>query len=92
MALCFGCAWLKQAFCSALRRVRVCARKLHASVHTPRISDSSTFDWYGAERLLKKHLLARGVRTVAYFIRRHESMYVLAMELGVNSDGLAAQV
>lgn len=38
-----------------------------ASVHLPRIGHTTRgFNWYGTERLIRKHLAARGVPTYMY--------------------------
>ncbi|XP_041648229.1 chromodomain-helicase-DNA-binding protein 1-like isoform X2 [Cheilinus undulatus] len=48
------------------------AAKIHkASVHLPRIGHSTKgFNWYGTERLIRKHLAARGVSTFIYYHSR----------------------
>ncbi|KAI9331296.1 SNF2 family N-terminal domain-containing protein [Zopfochytrium polystomum] len=56
---------------TALARVSRVARNLKASVHLPRIGQATpNFDWYRTERIIRKCLPARGVRTVLYYYRR----------------------
>lgn len=41
-----------------------------ASVHLPRIGHSTKgFNWYGTERLIRKHLASRGVPTFMYLLK-----------------------
>ncbi|XP_077976946.1 chromodomain-helicase-DNA-binding protein 1-like [Glandiceps talaboti] len=49
------------------------ANKRNASVHLPRIGYATPgFNWYGTERLIRKHLSAKGIPTyIYYFPRRH---------------------
>ena len=38
-----------------------------ATVHLPRIGHSTpNFNWYGTERLIRKHLAAKGIHTSMY--------------------------
>ena len=38
-----------------------------ASVHLPRIGhDTPAFNWYGTEKLIKKHLASKGIPTLVY--------------------------
>uniref|UniRef100_H3CH38 Chromodomain helicase DNA binding protein 1-like n=1 Tax=Tetraodon nigroviridis TaxID=99883 RepID=H3CH38_TETNG len=50
-----------------LKKIYVAAKKSKASVHLPRIGHSTKgFNWYGTERLIRKHLASRGVPTFMY--------------------------
>ena len=45
----------------------LCLSPLKASVHLPRIGHSTKgFNWYGTERLIRKHLASRGIPTFMY--------------------------
>ncbi|CAN0329422.1 unnamed protein product [Lampetra fluviatilis] len=53
---------------TGLRRVRRAARRLRAGVHLPRIGHATPgFNWYATERLVRKHLVSRGVPTYIYY-------------------------
>ena len=40
-----------------------------ATVHLPRIGYATPkFNWYGTERLIRKHLAAKGIPTIMYLI------------------------
>ncbi|XP_061593050.1 chromodomain-helicase-DNA-binding protein 1-like isoform X2 [Cololabis saira] len=55
-----------------LKKIYVAAKKCKASVHLPRIGHSTKgFNWYGTERLIRKHLSSRGVATFIYYHSRH---------------------
>ncbi|KAB1260959.1 Chromodomain-helicase-DNA-binding protein 1-like [Camelus dromedarius] len=50
-----------------LKKIFFAAKKKKASVHLPRIGHSTRdFNWYGTERLIRKHLAARGIPTYMY--------------------------
>ncbi|XP_051987148.1 chromodomain-helicase-DNA-binding protein 1-like [Xyrauchen texanus] len=50
------------------------AKQKKASVHLPRIGHSTKgFNWYGTERLIRKHLASRGISTSIYYYRRATS-------------------
>ncbi|XP_072179919.1 chromodomain-helicase-DNA-binding protein 1-like [Diadema setosum] len=51
------------------------AAKMHkASVHLPRIGHSTpAFNWYGTERLIRKHLASRGIPTSIYYYPRRSN-------------------
>uniref|UniRef100_A0A673BZW9 Chromodomain helicase DNA binding protein 1-like n=1 Tax=Sphaeramia orbicularis TaxID=375764 RepID=A0A673BZW9_9TELE len=50
-----------------LKKIYAAARRNKASVHLPRIGHSTKgFNWYGTERLIRKHLASRGVPTFMY--------------------------
>lgn len=54
-----------------LKKIYVAARKRKASVHLPRIGHSTKgFNWYGTERLIRKHLASRGIPTFIYYHSR----------------------
>jgi xanthine/uracil permease len=43
------------------------------SVHMPRIGHSTPgFNWYGTERLIRKHLTSRGIATYVYSLRQNQ--------------------
>ncbi|KAJ3406723.1 Chromodomain-helicase-DNA-binding protein 1-like [Chytriomyces hyalinus] len=47
------------------------AKKLKASVHLPRFGqDTPGFDWYQTERIIRKCLPSRCVKTILYYFRR----------------------
>uniref|UniRef100_A0A8K9V4M9 Uncharacterized protein n=1 Tax=Oncorhynchus mykiss TaxID=8022 RepID=A0A8K9V4M9_ONCMY len=50
-----------------LQKIYRVAKTNKASVHLPRIGHSTRgFNWYGTERLIRKHLASRGVHTSMY--------------------------
>nr|XP_031292435.1 chromodomain-helicase-DNA-binding protein 1-like isoform X2 [Camelus dromedarius] len=54
-----------------LKKIFFAAKKKKASVHLPRIGHSTRdFNWYGTERLIRKHLAARGIPTYIYYFPR----------------------
>jgi len=59
-----------------LERVQKEAKKRSASVHFPRIGHNTpNFNWYGAERLIRKLFLSKGIPTsVYYYPRRLQNM------------------
>lgn len=63
-----------------LEKVYVKAKELKASVHLPRIGhDTVGFNWYGTEKLIKKHLAAKGIPTyIYYFPRKHQKRKALS--------------
>ncbi|KAJ3313053.1 Chromodomain-helicase-DNA-binding protein 1-like, partial [Blyttiomyces sp. JEL0837] len=69
-----------------LMRVSDVARIQHASVHLPRIGqDAPGFDWYKMERIIRKCLSSRGVRTVLYYYKRQQQSQSQGSSLGVSS-------
>ncbi|KAJ8409865.1 hypothetical protein AAFF_G00209060 [Aldrovandia affinis] len=51
-----------------LKKIYLVAKRKKASVHLPRIGHATEgFNWYGTERLIRKHLSARGVSTSIYY-------------------------
>ncbi|XP_076004763.1 chromodomain-helicase-DNA-binding protein 1-like [Genypterus blacodes] len=57
-----------------LKKIYTAAKRNKASVHLPRIGHSTKgFNWYGTERLIRKHLAARGVQTFIYYHSRASS-------------------
>ena len=53
-----------------------------ASVHLPRIGHSTPhFNWYGTERLIRKHLVMRRIPTFVYPLLFHDvlSMIIIIM-------------
>uniref|UniRef100_A0A452TYY5 Chromodomain-helicase-DNA-binding protein 1-like n=1 Tax=Ursus maritimus TaxID=29073 RepID=A0A452TYY5_URSMA len=50
-----------------LKKICLAAKRKKASVHLPRIGHSTKgFNWYGTERLIRKHLAAKGIPTYMY--------------------------
>ncbi|XP_051561906.1 chromodomain-helicase-DNA-binding protein 1-like [Myxocyprinus asiaticus] len=57
-----------------LKKIFRDAKQKKASVHLPRIGHSTKgFNWYGTERLIRKHLASRGISTSIYYYRRATS-------------------
>ncbi|KAI4788841.1 hypothetical protein KUCAC02_035599 [Chaenocephalus aceratus] len=57
-----------------LKKIYAAAKRLKASVHLPRIGHATRgFNWYGTERLIRKHLSSRGVHTSIYYHSRAKS-------------------
>ncbi|XP_072540472.1 chromodomain-helicase-DNA-binding protein 1-like [Salminus brasiliensis] len=57
-----------------LKKIYRAAKQHKASVHLPRIGHSTKgFNWYGTERLIRKHLASRGIPTFIYYYRRSTS-------------------
>ncbi|XP_056316116.1 chromodomain-helicase-DNA-binding protein 1-like [Danio aesculapii] len=57
-----------------LKKIYRAAKQKKASVHLPRIGHSTKgFNWYGTERLIRKHLATRGIYTSIYYYRRGSS-------------------
>nr|XP_030121867.3 chromodomain-helicase-DNA-binding protein 1-like isoform X3 [Taeniopygia guttata] len=56
-----------------LKKIYLAAKKRNATVHLPRIGYATKgFNWYGTERLIRKHLAARGVPTLIYYFSRNK--------------------
>uniref|UniRef100_A0A8C4GPP0 Chromodomain-helicase-DNA-binding protein 1-like n=1 Tax=Dicentrarchus labrax TaxID=13489 RepID=A0A8C4GPP0_DICLA len=54
-----------------LKKIYAAAKRNKASVHLPRIGHSTkSFNWYGTERLIRKHLASRGIPTFIYYHSR----------------------
>ncbi|XP_070688017.1 chromodomain-helicase-DNA-binding protein 1-like [Pempheris klunzingeri] len=59
---------LLTALDEGLKRIHAAAKRNKASVHLPRIGHSTRgFNWYGTERLIRKHLASRGIPTFIYY-------------------------
>uniref|UniRef100_A0A6Q2X1B6 Chromodomain helicase DNA binding protein 1-like n=1 Tax=Esox lucius TaxID=8010 RepID=A0A6Q2X1B6_ESOLU len=57
-----------------LKKIYRVVKTRKASVHLPRIGHSTRgFNWYGTERLIRKHLASRGIRTLIYYYNRAAS-------------------
>ncbi|XP_003793845.1 chromodomain-helicase-DNA-binding protein 1-like [Otolemur garnettii] len=57
-----------------LKKIFFAAKKRKASVHLPRFGHSTKdFNWYGTERLIRKHLAARGIPTYIYYFPRSKA-------------------
>ncbi|KAG7228860.1 hypothetical protein INR49_008638 [Caranx melampygus] len=62
---------LLTALDEGLKKIYAAAKRHKASVHLPRIGHSTKgFNWYGTERLIRKHLASRGVPTFIYYHSR----------------------
>uniref|UniRef100_A0A8C5E078 Chromodomain helicase DNA binding protein 1 like n=1 Tax=Gouania willdenowi TaxID=441366 RepID=A0A8C5E078_GOUWI len=56
---------------AGLKKISAAAKKNKASVHLPRIGHSTKgFNWYGTERLIRKHLASKGIATFMYLLLR----------------------
>lgn len=56
-----------------LKMVYKLAKARKGSVHLPRIGhDTPGFNWYGTERLIRKHLSSRGIPTYIYYYPRRQ--------------------
>uniref|UniRef100_A0AAY4E2T3 Chromodomain-helicase-DNA-binding protein 1-like n=1 Tax=Denticeps clupeoides TaxID=299321 RepID=A0AAY4E2T3_9TELE len=54
-----------------LKKIYRAAKEKRASVHLPRIGHSTKgFNWYGTERLIRKHLAAKGIPTFIYYFKK----------------------
>uniref|UniRef100_A0A671SS69 Chromodomain-helicase-DNA-binding protein 1-like n=1 Tax=Sinocyclocheilus anshuiensis TaxID=1608454 RepID=A0A671SS69_9TELE len=57
-----------------LKKIYRDAKQKKASVHLPRIGHSTKgFNWYGTERLIRKHLATKGISTFIYYYKRATS-------------------
>lgn len=57
-----------------LKKILLAAKKKRASVHLPRIGHATKgFNWYGTERLIRKHLATRGIPTFIYYFPRSKA-------------------
>nr|XP_019935975.1 PREDICTED: chromodomain-helicase-DNA-binding protein 1-like [Paralichthys olivaceus] len=62
---------LLTALDEGLKKIYTAAKRHKASVHLPRIGHSTKgFNWYGTERLIRKHLASRGIPTFIYYHSR----------------------
>ena len=58
-----------------------------ASVHLPRIGHSTPhFNWYGTERLIRKHLVMRRISTFVYPLYNDSFLPRLHHQIFVNDD------
>ncbi|CAK6956184.1 chromodomain-helicase-DNA-binding protein 1-like [Scomber scombrus] len=54
-----------------LKKIYAAAKRNKVSVHLPRIGHSTKgFNWYGTERLIRKHLASRGIPAFIYYHSR----------------------
>ncbi|XP_010143925.1 PREDICTED: chromodomain-helicase-DNA-binding protein 1-like [Buceros rhinoceros silvestris] len=57
-----------------LKKIYLAAKKRNATVHLPRIGYATKgFNWYGTERLIRKHLATRGIPTLIYYFPRNKA-------------------
>ncbi|XP_059426886.1 chromodomain-helicase-DNA-binding protein 1-like [Carassius carassius] len=62
------------ALVEGLKKIYRDAKQKNASVHLPRIGHSTKgFNWYGTERLIRKHLATKGISTFIYYYKRAPS-------------------
>ncbi|XP_065403029.1 chromodomain-helicase-DNA-binding protein 1-like isoform X4 [Macaca fascicularis] len=74
-----------------LKKIFLAAKKKKASVHLPRIGHATKgFNWYGTERLIRKHLAARGIPTYIYYFPRSKSSVLHSQSSSSSSRQLVA--
>ncbi|KAI0219754.1 Chromodomain-helicase-DNA-binding protein 1-like [Lamellibrachia satsuma] len=62
------------ALSEGLMKLYKAARDKKASVHLARIGHNTpSFNWYGTERLIRKHLASRGIPTYIYYFSRKQA-------------------
>jgi len=62
---------LMSSLSEALEKLYHVAKTTGASIHFPRIGyNTPKFNWYGTEKLIKKMLAQRGIKTLVYYYRR----------------------
>nr|XP_037853960.1 chromodomain-helicase-DNA-binding protein 1-like isoform X3 [Chlorocebus sabaeus] len=72
-----------------LKKIFLAAKKKKASVHLPRIGHATKgFNWYGTERLIRKHLAARGIPTYIYYFPRSKSSVLYSQSSSSSSRQL----
>ncbi|XP_037530299.1 chromodomain-helicase-DNA-binding protein 1-like [Nematolebias whitei] len=77
---------LLSALDKGLNKIYTAAKRSKASVHLPRIGHSTKgFNWYGTERLIRKHLASRGVPTFMYPISISIQVMGLTLDLIIAS-------
>ena len=65
---------LDSAFAVIAQFCKTKGTKRTFAVHSPRLGHSmKTFNWYGAERLLKKHFISNNVKTLVYYFSRRQT-------------------
>uniref|UniRef100_A0A667XVR9 Chromodomain helicase DNA binding protein 1-like n=1 Tax=Myripristis murdjan TaxID=586833 RepID=A0A667XVR9_9TELE len=70
---------LLTALDEGLKKIYSAAKRNKASVHLPRIGHSTKgFNWYGTERLIRKHLASKGIPTFIYYHSRSTKTTVTA--------------
>ncbi|XP_057577505.1 chromodomain-helicase-DNA-binding protein 1-like isoform X2 [Hippopotamus amphibius kiboko] len=70
-----------------LKKIFLAAKKKKASVHLPRIGHATKgFNWYGTERLIRKHLASRGIPTYIYYFPRSKAA-ILHPQASSSSSG-----
>ncbi|KAK2144952.1 hypothetical protein LSH36_716g01015 [Paralvinella palmiformis] len=71
----------------ALHIIYKAATDMKASVHLPRIGyNTPGFNWYGTERLIRKHLSSKGIRTYVYYYPRREATKRKPRHISSESD------
>ncbi|XP_018605381.1 chromodomain-helicase-DNA-binding protein 1-like isoform X2 [Scleropages formosus] len=72
-----------------LKKIHRVAKQKKASVHLPRIGHSTKgFNWYGTERLIRKHLASRSILTYIYYFPRKASSRALAIPSSSSSPSV----
>ncbi|XP_035687270.1 chromodomain-helicase-DNA-binding protein 1-like [Branchiostoma floridae] len=70
-----------------LGRICTAAKRMKASVHLPRIGyNTPGFNWYGTERLIRKHLASRGVNTYIYYYPRKNKKQAITKTTGAGAS------
>uniref|UniRef100_A0AAQ5X5D9 Chromodomain-helicase-DNA-binding protein 1-like n=1 Tax=Amphiprion ocellaris TaxID=80972 RepID=A0AAQ5X5D9_AMPOC len=72
-----------------LKKIYAAAKRKKASVHLPRIGHSTKgFNWYGTERLIRKHLASRGIPTFMYLLKTSTcKLHVFYLVIGRSVEG-----
>ncbi|KAK2190804.1 hypothetical protein NP493_68g04006 [Ridgeia piscesae] len=79
------------ALSEALTELCRVARDKKASVHLARIGHSTpSFNWYGTERLIRKHLASKGIPTYIYYFPRKQAQKRKATDADVKSTSADA--
>nr|XP_058966664.1 chromodomain-helicase-DNA-binding protein 1-like [Pocillopora verrucosa] len=72
-----------------LKRIALAAKKMKATIHLPRIGyNTPSFNWYGTERLLRKHLVCKGIQTSVYYFDRQSATNNSKTLTSLNADSL----
>uniref|UniRef100_A0A3P9D0P8 Chromodomain-helicase-DNA-binding protein 1-like n=1 Tax=Maylandia zebra TaxID=106582 RepID=A0A3P9D0P8_9CICH len=76
-----------------LKKIYKAAKRTKASVHLPRIGHATKgFNWYGTERLIRKHLASRGIPTFIYYHSRNvKNTAIPQTSTSASSPGLQLQ-
>ncbi|XP_006790331.1 chromodomain-helicase-DNA-binding protein 1-like [Neolamprologus brichardi] len=82
-----------RALDEGLKKIYKAAKRTKASVHLPRIGHATKgFNWYGTERLIRKHLASRGIPTFIYYHSRNvKNTAIPQTSTSASSPGLQLQ-